>query len=217
MPSALTGAGRVVAAVLLVAGLVAVMPNGLDGGAGAQDAPPQGRPNVVVVMTDDETVEQMGALRRVRSLIGDAGTTFEQNFASFPLCCPSRSTFLTGQYAHNHRVLGNKPSDDGGYKKLEAIEGDTLPVWLKRAGYTTAHLGKYPNGYGLTDSGSDARPARLGSLVRGRGPEHLRLLPLLRQRRWSPEGLRRRAGTAGAQLPERRAPAAPLPARRRHR
>jgi N-acetylglucosamine-6-sulfatase len=154
MPSELTGAWRAIAAAMVVAGLVAVVPIALDGGdAGARGAQPQPKPNVVVVMTDDQTVEQMRALRRVRTLIGAAGTTFARNFASYPLCCPSRSTFLTGQYAHNHGVLGNKPEENGGYQKLEAIEADTLPVWMKQAGYTTAHLGKYPNGYGRTDSG----------------------------------------------------------------
>ncbi|MCG5217446.1 sulfatase family protein [Streptosporangium soli] len=64
---------------------------------------------------------------------------------SYSLCCPSRATFLTGQYAHNHGVLGNQPPD-GGYEGLPAEE--TLPVWLSRAGYDTAHIGKFLNGYG---------------------------------------------------------------------
>ena len=58
--------------------------------------------------------------------------------------CPSRATFLTGQYAHNHHVLSNK-APTGGYSKLN--HANTLAVWLRRAGYRTAFAGKYLNGY----------------------------------------------------------------------
>jgi N-acetylglucosamine-6-sulfatase len=111
----------------------------------AQSASPVSRPNVVVLMTDDQTVESMRVMPNVRTLLGDQGVTFDNNFVSYSLCCPSRSTFLTGQYAHNHGVWGNAPPT-GGYYKLDHT--NTLPVWLSRAGYQTIHLGKYLNGYG---------------------------------------------------------------------
>jgi len=57
-------------------------------------------PNIVVIMTDDQTLEQMRVLTKTRQLIADQGTTFRNNYVSFPLCCPSRATFLTGQYPH---------------------------------------------------------------------------------------------------------------------
>ena len=103
------------------------------------------RPDVIVIMTDDQTVEAMRVMPRTRRLIGDAGITFANSFVSYPLCCPSRATLLTGQYAHNHKVLGNRPPT-GGYGALDT--GETVPVWLRRAGYHTAHIGKYLNGYG---------------------------------------------------------------------
>ena len=110
----------------------------------------RGRPNIVVVMTDDQALDTLWAMPRTRRLIGDAGTTFDRFVVSFPLCCPSRATFLTGQYAHNHGVRNNHPPD-GGY---EALDGErTLPVWLSRAGYRTALVGKYLNGYG--DQGAE--------------------------------------------------------------
>lgn len=103
------------------------------------------RPNIVVIMTDDQTLESMKVMERTNRLLGEQGVTFDNNFVSFSLCCPSRATFLTGQYAHNHGVQGNGPPL-GGYYKLDST--NTLAVWLQRAGYTTVHLGKYLNGYG---------------------------------------------------------------------
>jgi N-acetylglucosamine-6-sulfatase len=108
----------------------------------------QARPNVVVIMTDDQTVESVRVMTKVKRLLRDRGATFRQSFVNFALCCPSRATFLTGQYAHNHGVLGNAPPS-GGYAKLDHT--NTLPVWLQDAGYYTAHLGKYLNGYGRTN------------------------------------------------------------------
>ena len=43
----------------------------------------------------------------VQQLLADQGTTFADAVDSFPLCCPARATFITGQYAHNHGVVGN--------------------------------------------------------------------------------------------------------------
>jgi N-acetylglucosamine-6-sulfatase len=112
-------------------------------GPRAAVAPP--RPNIVVLETDDQTLAEMEVLPNVRRLIGDEGVTFDNNFDSFSLCCPSRASFLTGQYSHNNGVRGNAPPD-GGYEKLDHT--NTLAVWLQSAGYYTVHLGKYLNGYG---------------------------------------------------------------------
>jgi N-acetylglucosamine-6-sulfatase len=106
---------------------------------------PDERPNVVVLMTDDQTLESMRVMPGVRRTLAERGTTFTRSFVSFALCCPSRATFLTGQYAHNHGVLGNRPPT-GGYGRLD--RGETLPVWLRRAGYRTMHVGKFLNRYG---------------------------------------------------------------------
>jgi arylsulfatase A-like enzyme len=113
-----------------------------DAGAKKQKAPE--RPNVVVVMSDDQTSDSMRFMNAVNAQVGDAGATFENSFASFPLCCPSRATYLTGQYPHNHGVMANQ-APDGGFAQLDS--SNTLPVWLQQAGYHTAHIGKYLNGY----------------------------------------------------------------------
>jgi len=131
-----------VSAALTVALLAAVTTTGPHGRA---EAAPAKRPNIVVLETDDQTLAEMEVLPNVRRLIGGQGVTFDHNFDSFSLCCPSRASLLTGQYSHNNGVRGNTPPE-GGYYKLDSTS--TLAVWLKDAGYYTAHVGKYLNGYG---------------------------------------------------------------------
>ena len=85
----------------------------------------------------------------VRRLLAEQGTTFADAVDSFPLCCPARATFITGQYAHNHGVAGNFWP-----VRLVRDEGPRqhLPAWLQKAGYTTALIGKWLNGYGARDA-----------------------------------------------------------------
>ncbi len=142
-------------AALLGASLAAVAgsaPRAAAEGEGASgSSTPQGRPNVVVIETDDQTLESLRVMSTVESRIGARGATFDNSFVNFSLCCPSRTTFLTGQYAHNHRVLGNSPRT-GGFSTFERLHAhDNLAVWLKKAGYRTALIGKYLNGYGKPD------------------------------------------------------------------
>ena len=134
------GGLRSIAAALVVFGAF--------GAVGSVPAAAPAKPNIVVIMTDDQTVEQMRVMASVNASIRDAGATFENSFSSFPLCCPSRATFLTGQYAHNHGVLENE-TPTGGYYRLKSK--NTLPVWLRKAGYRTIHVGKYLNDYGTED------------------------------------------------------------------
>ena len=136
------------AALLAVAALLLVIP---AAPARAQDT----RPNVVVIMTDDQTLESMRAMDGTRRVLGRQGTTFERAFVSNALCCPSRATFFTGQYSHSHGVIGNRPPQ-GGYGALDTREW--LPVWLQRAGYRTIHIGKFLNGYGTDRPATEVPP-----------------------------------------------------------
>jgi N-acetylglucosamine-6-sulfatase len=103
------------------------------------------RPNIVVLMTDDQTLDSMAVMPKTRALIGGEGTTFTRSFVNYSLCCPSRSTLYTGQYAHNHGVITNTPPL-GGFTRLDTT--NWLPLWLQAAGYRTMHVGKFLNGYG---------------------------------------------------------------------
>jgi N-acetylglucosamine-6-sulfatase len=108
-----------------------------------------GRPNILVVMTDDQAAADVRYMPNVKKLLAKRGTTFADTIDSFPLCCPSRATFITGQYAHNHGVAGNFwPYGWYGMKH----RGNTLPAWLQGAGYQTALIGKWLNGYGAKDA-----------------------------------------------------------------
>jgi N-acetylglucosamine-6-sulfatase len=104
----------------------------------------QKRPNVVLIDTDDMNVTDMAVMRKTLALLTAHGTTFRNSYVTYPLCCPSRATQLTGQYAHNHGVLTDQRFTD-----LDS--SNTLAVWLRRAKYRTAMVGKYLNGYGVVD------------------------------------------------------------------
>ena len=115
---------------------------GIDAAARRSDP----RPNIIVVTTDDQDVESLSrrTMPNVTRLLERPGTTFTDFVTSGPLCCPSRAVFLTGQYGHNNGVLWNNPNP---YGDLRA-KSNTLPVWLRRSGYRTAHVGRYLNLYG---------------------------------------------------------------------
>ena len=73
-------------------------------------------PNVVFVLTDDMRYEEFEKLARFREFARE-GTFFERAYVTNSMCCPSRSTALTGRYSHNHGVLSNKTRGDvrGGF------------------------------------------------------------------------------------------------------
>jgi arylsulfatase A-like enzyme len=130
------------------------------------------KPNFVVIQTDDETLDQLYAAINVGgievksmpytlSLIANHGETFSRYYVSYPLCCPSRVSLLTGRYAHNHNDRGNVPPN-GGYTGFKARQAYThnIATWLQGAGYRTIHIGKFLNGYGDEpfDDGKDVPP-----------------------------------------------------------
>ena len=103
------------------------------------------RPNIVLVMTDDQRLDDLRWMPRTRHLLGDEGVTFTQGLSPNPLCCPARASLLTGQLSHNNGVWTNY-GPHGGYPALRHPH-DVLPVWLQRAGYRTALVGKWLHGY----------------------------------------------------------------------
>jgi arylsulfatase A-like enzyme len=130
---ALPGATLILAAALLTAVTVSPTP---PARAQAGD-----RPNVLLIVTDDQRPgDTMLALKKTRRWLAKTGVTYSNAFVTTPLCCPSRASILTGRYAHNHRVLDNQ-------KPYTLDQDTTLQRYLHDAGYLTALVGKYLNGW----------------------------------------------------------------------
>jgi arylsulfatase A-like enzyme len=102
--------------------------------------PPDGAPNVLVILTDDQRADTLDVMDRTRHWLGEGGTTFSHGFATTPLCCPSRSTLFSGRYMHNHGVF-----DNGEAEKLD--QRFTMQRYLGDAGYQTAMVGKFLTGW----------------------------------------------------------------------
>lgn len=110
-----------------------VAPPGSPAHAAGGPAP---APNVLVVVTDDQRADATAVMPRTREWLAEGGTTFPEAYVTTPLCCPSRSSILSGRYAHNHGVRTN-----GEGAVLD--QDSTLPARLARAGYRSAISGKF--------------------------------------------------------------------------
>src|SRR6185503_1263364 len=67
---------------------------------------PKPKPNVLIVMTDDQRADgTLEVMPQTRRRIGKQGTVFLEAHATTPKYCPSRASFFTGQYIHNHGVI----------------------------------------------------------------------------------------------------------------
>jgi N-acetylglucosamine-6-sulfatase len=122
---------------------------GVNGRTGRVAAPsPPDQPNIMVVMLDDMRIDEMRFAPNARRYVRDRGLDFRNSFSPYPLCCPARTSFLLGQYAHNHRVLHHTaPYGFGAVDDHFTVAGR-----LQAAGYETAIVGKYLNGYGAQPS-----------------------------------------------------------------
>lgn len=100
----------------------------------------------------------LATMPKTRALISDKGVNFVESYVNFSLCCPSRSSFLTGLAAHNHGVLANVSKDPGGYSAFvgNGLEKKNIGLWFQHAGYATGLVGKVLNGYGDGQDGHSA-------------------------------------------------------------
>jgi arylsulfatase A-like enzyme len=102
-------------------------------------------PNIVIILTDDMDMKLMPYMEKTNELIGGQGATFTNYFITTPICCPSRTSMLRGQYSHNTDIMENSPGFARFFKLGE--EESTLAVWLNEGGYETSMIGKYLNVY----------------------------------------------------------------------
>ena len=155
-----------------VSPLLAVLLAGLQVGSFEARAQSAEAPNLIVVMADDlssnlmDDLLETGYAPNIQQYLIDEGILFENSFVTNSLCCPSRATFLRGEYTHNHRVFSNMIGTSGepgiswdGWFPKDGVPGrneSTVATWLQAAGYVTGHVGKYLNGYG--DAAPEGEP-----------------------------------------------------------
>jgi N-acetylglucosamine-6-sulfatase len=111
-------------------------------------APPAGpKPNIVLVLMDDASMNLLEYMPQVEKL-QENGTTFSNYYVTNSLCCPSRASLFTGRYPHNTGIYTNV-APEGGYPFFHRTnqEDGTFATDLQDAGYRTALMGKYLNGY----------------------------------------------------------------------
>jgi N-acetylglucosamine-6-sulfatase len=147
------------AAILALTSCGSDSPVAQDGTKGSVRGPASNGPNILVVMSDDQDAASLGQAMPRTKRLARTGTTFTNFVVTTPSCCPSRATFITGEYGHNNGVLANVP----GYPDLLQKE-NVLPAWLRRSGYRTAEFGKFMNGYESFNTGMGA--------LRGPGWDH---------------------------------------------
>lgn len=104
-----------------------------------------GRPNILLIVTDDQRADALGYMPATKRLFRKGGTTYAEAYSTTPLCCPSRASIMTGRYVHNHGVLRNEDA--------AALDHDTtLQAYLQKAGYQTALSGKFLNSWPLAEA-----------------------------------------------------------------
>lgn len=144
------GTGRIqrsIGVFVLAASLVTVDLSGVDQvtNAPGQRVAPQ-PPNIVLILTDDQRGDTLRYMPIVRRLLVHHGITFTNGYVVNPVCCPSRTSILTGLYSHSTGVYTNH-RPNGGFSAFHG-DGSTIATWLQAAGYRTGLFGKYLNQYG---------------------------------------------------------------------
>lgn len=118
------------------------------------------RPNIILILSDDQRWDTVDAthapagesiMPKLRAELGDSGVQFTDAFMTTPLCCPSRSSLLRGQYAHTTGVHSNTGEHGGAGVFDDSVSLGTL---LQSAGYRTGFYGKYLNEYNKLWTGS---------------------------------------------------------------
>ncbi len=102
-----------------------------------------GRPNLIVLVTDDQRWDSMGCMgnRIIRTpnqdRLASEGVLFTNNFCTTSICMSSRASIFTGMYTRRHQINSfAQPLPDN-------LFSQTYPVLLRKAGYRTGFIGKW--------------------------------------------------------------------------
>jgi len=123
-------------------------------GAGA----PVERPNILFILTDDLGWGDLSCYGNQRlktpnlDRLAKQGTLFTQFYVNGPVCSPSRAAFMTGHFPARHGIHGHfatpQENQRRGMPNFLDPAVPTIPALLKKAGYRTAHFGKWHLGSG---------------------------------------------------------------------
>jgi N-acetylglucosamine-6-sulfatase len=114
-----------------------------------------GKPHIIYIVADDSDKQLLFSMPNIKRLFIDQGTFLENFYIPQAMCCPSRTSVLTGKYTHNHKVVGNH-APDGGFAKYFQRGHDPGNVAdpVEAQGYSSGLLGKFLNEYGPETSSS---------------------------------------------------------------
>ena len=106
---------------------------------------PDKKPNILVIMTDQQSADAMSCRIGNQSIktpamdsIAARGVSFTRAYSPNPLCVPARTSIFTGQYPH---VTGVQTNSD--INKVVSAEHRCLAKYFRDAGYDTGYLGKW--------------------------------------------------------------------------
>jgi len=125
------------------------------------------RPNVLFIISDQHNAKVLGHKNhpdvKTPNLdrLADEGVRFDNAITQNPICTPSRVSFLSGQYCHNHGYYGLSGPNPRGLR--------TVPGHFRRAGYRTAAIGKIHCPEYWVEDDCDVFEETCGCSVGGRG------------------------------------------------
>ncbi len=122
--------------------------------AALQSAAAAERPNILLIITDQQFSEGMSCRLGDRFIntpgmdrLAETGLMFERAYATNPLCMPYRTALWSGHYPHQTGVMVNGRSTNDGYTRMPC-----LGTFFRKAGYDTGYFGKWHTAYRLKDA-----------------------------------------------------------------